>query len=109
MSAIRGVRKAFVISVTTPPNAAPITTPTAISTTLPRRMNFLNPSSISTSEQDWGQMYDRQGGRSSGTSALSDRELRLVLYCLAGLDLNFPVRTVVCKMPFAQDIASNEA
>ena len=28
------------------PKAAPITTPTAISTTLPRRMNFLKPESI---------------------------------------------------------------
>src|SRR5712691_3298094 len=32
--------------VTTPPKAAPITTPTAISTTLPRRMNFLKPSNM---------------------------------------------------------------
>src|SRR5579859_6607596 len=40
------VSKSFVSAVTTPPNAAPITTPTAISTTFPRRMNFLNPSSI---------------------------------------------------------------
>src|SRR5579872_4384502 len=45
-SAISGVRKPLVSSVTTPPKAAPITTPTAISTTFPRRMNFLNPSSI---------------------------------------------------------------
>ena len=40
------VLTSLVSAVTTPPNAAPITTPTAISTTFPRRMNFLNPSSI---------------------------------------------------------------
>src|SRR5208282_28050 len=43
---IRGVSKSLVNAATTPPKAAPITTPTAISTTLPRRMNFLKPSSI---------------------------------------------------------------
>src|SRR5580700_7919432 len=35
--------KALVSATTTLPKAAPMTTPTAISTTFPRRMNFLNP------------------------------------------------------------------
>src|SRR5579864_6463476 len=46
MTAIRGVINALLKPATTPPNAAPITTPTAISTTFPRRMNFLKPSNI---------------------------------------------------------------
>src|SRR5580704_10381195 len=45
-AAIRGVSRSVVSAVTTPPKAAPITTPTAISTTFPRRMNFLKPLSI---------------------------------------------------------------
>src|ERR1039458_1991327 len=43
MAAINGVSRSFTIEVTTVPNAAPITTPTARSTTLPRRMNCLKP------------------------------------------------------------------
>src|SRR5258708_16610723 len=46
IAAISGVNRSFVSAVITPPKAAPITTPTAISTTFPRRMNFLKPSSI---------------------------------------------------------------
>src|SRR5205807_825158 len=46
IAAMSGVSKSVVSAVTTPPKAAPITTPTAISTTFPRRMNFLNPLSI---------------------------------------------------------------
>src|SRR5579862_2913572 len=45
-AAIKGVNTSLVNAVTTPANAAPITTPTAMSTTFPRRMNFLNPSNI---------------------------------------------------------------
>src|SRR5580693_9497131 len=45
-AAISGVSKSLVRAVTTPPKAAPITTPTAISITLPRRMNCLNPLSM---------------------------------------------------------------
>src|SRR5579864_7767202 len=48
---MNGVNKPFVSEPTTPPNAAPITTPTAISTTFPRRMNFLNPSNIAVPSQ----------------------------------------------------------
>src|SRR5579864_7793691 len=50
-SLMRGFRKAEVSPPTTPANAAPITTPTAISTTFPRRMNFLKPSSIDASDR----------------------------------------------------------
>src|SRR6267154_3060689 len=50
-AAISGVNRSFVSAVTTPPKAAPITTPTAISTTFPRRMNFLKPSSIGASDK----------------------------------------------------------
>src|ERR1700677_1901309 len=66
-SLIRGLRKAEVSPPTTPAKAAPMTTPTAISTTLPRRMNFLKPSSmgISFKNQD-GPIYDRRGLRASG-------------------------------------------
>ncbi len=46
MAAIRGVRRSLVRAVTTDPNAAPITTPTARSTTLPRKINCLKPDSM---------------------------------------------------------------
>src|SRR3954463_14936033 len=39
-----GVRKSLTSELTTAVNAAPMTTPIARSTTLPRRMNFLKPS-----------------------------------------------------------------
>jgi len=41
---IIGVKKLFTKEETTVLKAAPITTPTARSTTLPRKINFLNPS-----------------------------------------------------------------
>src|SRR5580704_16309334 len=69
-SLISGFRNADVSPPTTLANAAPITTPTAISTTLPRRMNFLNPSSIDTSRTDCPQMYDRKASRSSPAGRL---------------------------------------
>src|SRR5215469_4381840 len=43
---MNGVSRSLVKAVTTLANAAPITTPTAMSTTLPRRMNCLNPLSM---------------------------------------------------------------
>src|SRR5262249_52239311 len=43
---ISGVRRSLVNAPTTVAKAAPMTTPTAISTTLPRRMNFLKPLSM---------------------------------------------------------------
>src|SRR5579863_3791305 len=46
IAAIRGVRRSFVNAVTTPPKAAPITTPTARSTTFPRNRNCLKPPAI---------------------------------------------------------------
>src|SRR5271154_6176248 len=46
IAAMKGVNRSAVSAVTTPPKAAPITTPTAISTTLPRRINCLKPDSI---------------------------------------------------------------
>src|SRR5580692_4529035 len=51
-SLISGLRNAEVSPPTTPAKAAPITTPTAISTTFPRRMNFLNPSNIAVPLQN---------------------------------------------------------
>src|ERR1700758_3871984 len=45
---INGVSKSFVNAVTTPPKAAPITTPTARSTTLPRNRNCRNPPAMCT-------------------------------------------------------------
>src|ERR1700733_10963156 len=70
-SLISGFRNADVSPPTTLANAAPITTPTAMSTTLPRRMNFLNPSSIRhASKREWRQMYDRKAGRSSPVGTL---------------------------------------
>src|SRR5579871_662564 len=44
----RGVSKSFTIAPTNPANAAPITTPTARSTTFPRNKNALNPRMISS-------------------------------------------------------------
>src|SRR6478672_4151358 len=46
MAAMSGVRRSLVKAVTTEPKAAPMTTPTARSTTLPRRMNCLKPLSM---------------------------------------------------------------
>src|SRR5208282_5440608 len=91
-SLIRGLRKALVSPFTTPANAAPITTPTAISTTFPRRMNFLKPSSIPiTSNSNCGQckaekkegqaqrpskseLQPRSGGRMQPTAQAVGRE-----------------------------------
>src|SRR5919199_6556819 len=42
-AAMSGLMRLFVTLVTTPVNAAPMTTATARSTTLPRMMKFLNP------------------------------------------------------------------
>lgn len=50
-AAIRGVTKSFTNALMTPVNAAPITTATAKSTTLPRRINFLKSFSIPYSIQ----------------------------------------------------------
>lgn len=47
MEAISGVMKSLTSAVIILPNAAPITTATARSTTLPRRINFLKSFSIS--------------------------------------------------------------
>src|SRR5437773_8401606 len=49
IAAIRGVSRSLVKAVTTVAKAAPMTTPTAISTTLPRRMNCLKPLSMEAS------------------------------------------------------------
>src|SRR5271157_2861235 len=49
MAAITGVSRSFTKALTTAPNAAPITTPTARSTTLPRRTNSRNPLNMSAS------------------------------------------------------------
>src|SRR5580765_1089358 len=62
MAAIRGVSRSVVRAVTTPPKAAPMTTPTAISTTFPRRMNFLNPLNITSSSLKSGCRQCKAGG-----------------------------------------------
>src|SRR2546430_14769092 len=46
IAAMSGVRRSLTSAVTTAPNAAPMTTATARSTTLPRRMNSLKPLNI---------------------------------------------------------------
>src|SRR5580704_15803872 len=46
IAAISGVSRSLVKAETTAANAAPMTTPTAMSITLPRRMNCLNPLSM---------------------------------------------------------------
>src|SRR5438874_7739882 len=46
MAAINGVIRSFTSAVTTAPNATPITTATARSRTLPRRINCLKPCNI---------------------------------------------------------------
>src|ERR1039458_7779493 len=53
ISAMRGLMMSFTSAVTTVPKAAPMTTPTAKSTTLPRRTNCLNPDNIKTSYLEW--------------------------------------------------------
>src|SRR5215468_8086712 len=65
---ISGVRKSLVRAPTTEANAAPITTPTAISTTFPRRINFLKPSSMSRPPQLSGRHSNaaRQEGQEGG-------------------------------------------
>src|ERR1700737_2873748 len=72
-AAISGVSRSLVSAVTTPPNAAPITTPTAISTTFPRRMNFLNPSNMEAPPRDLARrpIYGRKVGRSSPRKQLA--------------------------------------
>src|SRR5271166_952557 len=55
-SAMRGLIRSFTSAVTTVPKAAPITTPTARSTTLPRRMNCLKPDNMKSPPPiDWPQ------------------------------------------------------
>src|SRR5579885_2271054 len=66
IAAIRGVRRSLVKAETTVAKAAPTTTPTAMSITFPRRINCLNPLSISTSADLWRptlrrRYYRRQG------------------------------------------------
>src|SRR5271165_386412 len=60
-AAMSGVSRSLVRAVTTPPKEAPITTPTAISITLPRRMNCLNPLSMGSS-LGGEQLYGPTGG-----------------------------------------------
>src|SRR6266850_4122408 len=61
---IKGVSRSLVNAPTTVAKAAPITTPTAMSMTLPRRMNFLKPSSISALlELEWPTLYCRGKGQ----------------------------------------------
>src|SRR5437588_10430620 len=63
-AAMKGVKRSLVKAPTTPANAAPITTPTAMSTTLPRRMNCLNPLSIDAPPgEEWGPLYGAGGGQ----------------------------------------------
>ena len=53
---ISGVMMSLTSVWTTPVNAAPMTMPTARSTTLPRRMNFLKqPSSLPNPDANWDQ------------------------------------------------------
>ena len=46
IAAIKGVKRSLTKELTRVVKAAPITTPTARSTTFPRKMNCLNPLSI---------------------------------------------------------------
>src|SRR5579862_5040646 len=68
-AAMSGVSKSAVKAETTVAKAAPITTPTAISMTLPRKINCLNPLSIGTSKADSGvQLYGGGKGPVKGAS-----------------------------------------
>src|ERR1700733_7054525 len=51
-AAIRGVRRSLVSAATTAANAPPTTTPTAMSTTLPRNTNCLNPLIMDSLQED---------------------------------------------------------
>lgn len=55
---IIGVKKLLTKVVTSPLNAAPTTTPTARSTTLPLKINFLNPSIIPPQSNNITILYD---------------------------------------------------
>src|SRR5262249_7284332 len=56
-----GMNRSFTIESTILPNAAPITIPTARSTTLPRRMNFLNSSKNPFMASPRSQLENRTG------------------------------------------------
>src|SRR6267143_2252766 len=57
----RGVSRSLVRAVITPPKAAPTTTPTAMSTTFPRRMNFFKSSSIASPPSNSGGRHSNPG------------------------------------------------
>src|ERR1700692_2950808 len=72
IAAISGVSRSLVKADTTEAKAAPITTPTAISITLPRRMNCLNPLSLNTSCERWAQLYGEGAGSGKAVCDLAD-------------------------------------
>ena len=59
---INGVNKPFTKVVTTVPNDAPITTPTAKSTAFPRKIKFLKPSNIFGINLCLHRVAERSGG-----------------------------------------------
>src|SRR5215831_10716482 len=65
---IGGIRTSLTSEVTIPPNAAPMMTPTARSTTLPRMMNVLNSLSMGLSLLACVRFEELQVGRSSRPS-----------------------------------------
>src|SRR5439155_27313394 len=66
MAAMKGVSRSLVKAVTTPAKAAPITTPTAISMTFPRKMNCLKPLSMDASLAKWRKRSTRFGACQGG-------------------------------------------
>src|SRR5579864_8977419 len=74
-AAMSGVSRSLVKAETTVANAAPTTTPTAISTTLPRRMNCLNPLSIGASRRPKSSTLRGTGQRSSTLRSCGDSRL----------------------------------
>src|SRR5579863_10315938 len=70
IAAIGGVSRSLVNADTTEAKAAPITTPTAISITLPRRMNCLNPLSMNTLLREMGATVRRRGSERQGRLCL---------------------------------------
>src|SRR5579864_149567 len=74
-AAMSGVSRSLVKAETTVANAAPTTTPTAMSTTFPRRMNCLNPLSIGASRRPKSSTLRGTGQRSSTLRSCGDSRL----------------------------------
>src|SRR5581483_2191434 len=80
-AAIKGVSRSFVKAATTVANAAPTTTPTAMSMTFPRRINCLKPFSMRHAPgQIWAQLYGGRVRQVKGTTQEDRPKTKLQRY-----------------------------